>query len=153
MYKYVKEIGLFGILPFILDRWTKYAIVHGLIQDQDLLPVLKIYSTYNSGVAWGMASELQGFAQTMLLCFVGAVLAYFIWTMTRINLSRSALCATVLIVSGGISNFIDRFLYDGVVDWICVYYQSWTFPIFNGADIFITLGAAWLVWLMIRSEY
>jgi len=49
--------------------------------------------------------------------------------------------ALVLVVSGGVSNLIDRVIYTGVIDFIAV----WNFPVFNVADMLISVGAAWMI--------
>lgn len=46
-----------------------------------------------------------------------------------------------LIVSGGMSNALDRFIHGGVVDYVVLHYQSLSWPgIFNVADVAICLG-------------
>ena len=45
------------------------------------------------------------------------------------------------ILAGGFSNFIDRLLNRGVVDFIKVSLWGKSFPLFNVADIAITIGA------------
>ncbi len=41
-----------------------------------------------------------------------------------------------LIVAGGLSNLFDRFIHGFVIDFISI----WIYPIFNIADIYITIG-------------
>lgn len=48
----------------------------------------------------------------------------------------------VLIVAGGLSNLFDRVFYGGVID----YFQLYNFPIFNMADLLLTLGVLLLCW-------
>lgn len=49
-------------------------------------------------------------------------------------------CGEILILSGGLSNIIDRLIRPGVVDWI-PFFGLW----FNLADIYITLGVLWVL--------
>jgi lipoprotein signal peptidase len=48
---------------------------------------------------------------------------------------------TLLILSGALSNMIDRVLHSCVIDFIDLHF----WPVFNLADIYITIGAALLV--------
>ncbi|MDO9231246.1 MAG: signal peptidase II [bacterium] len=52
------------------------------------------------------------------------------------NLNKINLIATILILSGGISNIIDRLCIGCVIDFIDL--KFW--PVFNLADIYITIG-------------
>lgn len=47
-----------------------------------------------------------------------------------------------LVIFGAISNFLDRILYGGVIDFINVPY----FTVFNISDIYISLGVVWILW-------
>ncbi len=48
--------------------------------------------------------------------------------------------SVVLIISGAIGNFIDRLLFNGVSDFISFQFGTYYFPIFNFADICLTVG-------------
>ena len=52
-----------------------------------------------------------------------------------------------LIVAGSIGNMIDRIRYDYVVDFI--YFVRINFPIFNVADIYVSLSAVILIILLL----
>ena len=53
----------------------------------------------------------------------------------------------VLIAAGAIGNLIDRLRYDYVVDFL--YFSLINFPIFNVADIYVTLSSIYLVILLL----
>ena len=48
--------------------------------------------------------------------------------------------ALVFVISGALGNFIDRLMYDGVVDFIGFIFFGWHFPVFNIADICMCVG-------------
>ncbi len=48
--------------------------------------------------------------------------------------------SVVLIISGAIGNFIDRLLFNGVSDFISLQFGDYFFPIFNFADMCLTVG-------------
>ena len=48
--------------------------------------------------------------------------------------------ALLMILSGGLGNLIDRSLWGHVIDFIHLYYENYSFYIFNLADTFISIG-------------
>jgi signal peptidase II len=54
--------------------------------------------------------------------------------------------ALALVLGGAIGNLIDRVLYGYVVDFVLLYWRSWSYPAFNVADAAITLGVAGLLY-------
>jgi signal peptidase II len=61
------------------------------------------------------------------------------------NLNRILFLSIILILAGALSNIIDRLLYGCVIDFIDL--KFW--PIFNLADIYITVGA---IMLLVQSS-
>ena len=58
-----------------------------------------------------------------------------------------------LVLSGAVSNFIDRLYYGAVVDFIDCYVAHWHWPTFNVADACIVVGIGGiigrgLVWML-----
>jgi len=94
----------------------------------------------NRGVSWGLFhSENNGVFLFVSTCIAG-VLSYFLWYMYQLWIQRKSLIAPALVLGGAMSNFVDRCLYGGVIDFIVVHYGAWTWPVFNIADIAICVG-------------
>ena len=51
----------------------------------------------------------------------------------------------VLVLAGAIGNGIDRVRFGFVVDFISLYYERWSWPTFNVADLVISLGVLLLI--------
>lgn len=124
-----------------LDQWIKWLVESRLPMHEaiDILPFLALYRTYNTGVAFSMFSWVGDRGLIVVsLAVVGFVL-YLAWrsppgqTLARIGFT--------LIVSGAIGNLIDRAAYGHVVDYILFHLPSWSFAVFNLADVFISVGA------------
>jgi signal peptidase II len=49
------------------------------------------------------------------------------------------------VLAGAIGNLIDRINLGYVIDFIALHYQNWYFPVFNVADVCITIGAIILI--------
>ena len=54
----------------------------------------------------------------------------------------------MLILSGAVSNIIDRLTYGCVIDFIDLHF----WPVFNLADVFITMGAIMLIYRMLNLK-
>ena len=58
------------------------------------------------------------------------------------------LCALLLITAGAVGNYLDRIFRGYVVDF--VHLKHW--PVFNVADVYITLGGAVLAWALLAKR-
>jgi signal peptidase II len=69
------------------------------------------------------------------------------------NLSAYESLALVLIFCGGAGNLIDRIFLGYVVDFIHVFYQNYSFYVFNFADSYITIGVTlYLIYIIFIGE-
>lgn len=129
------------VIALILDQISKIAVDHFLPYQQpvNLLPVLALYRTYNTGVAFSMFASSSGF---IIVGMRLAIVAFVIWLWTKTDKSRWLThLAYVLVIAGAIGNLVDRFLYGHVIDFVLFHTESWSFAVFNLADSFITIGA------------
>lgn len=129
------------IALLILDQATKIAVDHYLPLQEPvhLLPVLALYRTYNTGVAFSMFDDTPG------IFIVGlrlAIVAFVTWLWVRTPASRwIAHLGFALVIAGAFGNLFDRFLYGHVIDFVLFHVGTWSFAVFNLADSFITIGA------------
>ena len=52
----------------------------------------------------------------------------------------------MIIIGGALGNLFDRIVYNSVPDFIDLHYQGFHWFVFNGADIFITIGIICLIY-------
>ena len=133
----------------ILDQWSKYmAVLHLQGTDGvDLIPgVFRLTYLENRGAAFGVLQGQQWFFYIITAVILVAVLLVY----RRMPAGRKFLplrvCA-VLIVSGALGNLIDRVGQGYVVDFF--YFELIDFPVFNVADIFVTVTAVLLAVLLL----
>ena len=112
-----------------------------------LEPFLEITHCVNTGAAFSMLS-----GRTALLSVVSALLlaavSVIIWR--SMCLTRAGYLAFACLLGGGIGNLIDRMLLGGVTDYIRL--LLFRFPVFNLADIAITMSIAVLMLLLLRGR-
>ena len=124
-----------------LDQWTKWAIEKSIALN-DTVEMINhfFYLTYvrNTGAGFSMLlRKLNG-----LLCrtYHYCLSRYGIYVF-KTNDSRYQICLS-LVFSGAIGNFIDRMTLGFVRDFFSFYIFGYPFPVFNVADICITVGIA-----------
>lgn len=129
---------VFAIL-IIADRITKYIALknldfQGFLLDSKFLK-LGITPTINKFFSFGI--KIPEFLGLSLLVSVIIVLIIFFFKQTK-NLSIEI--PLMLILIGAISNLMDRLIHHGVIDFFNIQIYTFQWPIFNIADILITIG-------------
>ena len=134
----VSAIALVLLLAF--DRLTKYLAVTGLRGKNPivLIPgVLELHYLENRGAAFGSMQNMQVFFWILTIVFL-AVAVFFFIRMPKTKHYYPLMGCCVVLVAGAVGNFIDRLVNQYVVDFI--YFSIIDFPIFNVADIYISLS-------------
>ena len=115
----------------------KYLVVENLKPNGVITAIpgfLQFVYVENTGAAFGMFDDFTMILTIITAICIVVVLAAMILYQKHTFFSRAA---SILIISGGIGNLIDRFLLGYVVDYIQV---SFFPPIFNLADCFVVVG-------------
>lgn len=110
------------------------------------------YFTYahNTGAAWGMlAGKISLFLIVSVVAAIG-IIYYFMKSESYQKLTRFGL---VLVFGGLIGNLIDRLAFGYVRDFIDFIIFGYNFPIFNVADMAITIGMALVILEIGIEEY
>ena len=130
------------LLPALLvvasDQVTKALVVATFAVGDSvrvLGPVMSFTRRTNTGGAFGLFQD-----RTELLAVIGAIVVagLFLAGPRLAHHSRLALTGLGLVVGGAVGNLIDRFRLGHVEDFIDFHF----WPVFNVADIGITVGAA-----------
>ncbi|HJN37320.1 MAG TPA: signal peptidase II [Gammaproteobacteria bacterium] len=130
-----------------IDQLTKHGLTSALSMHTPvpLTSWLQLYLTHNSGAAFSLLSQ-QGswkFLVFFITAFGMLIFLGYEYTKPKSFLKTTA----IILLSGGvIGNLIDRISLGYVIDFIDIHYHNIHFPIFNFADIWISLGC--LLWVM-----
>lgn len=133
----------------ILDQIVKAWVRSALPKTGDTAPfipgVLRLLHVENAGAAFSMG-EGKGFF------FVAIAVAIFILALLAVwkeELSVPFALALGAVAGGGIGNMIDRLVQGSVTDFFATQFMD--FPVFNVADIFVTLGVICVLICLIRE--
>lgn len=134
-----------------LDQWTKWAITHTLFLHEKIEIIAHFFSlTYVQNTGAGF-SLFEGFGILFFAVLTIAALVVIVWLFIRSDDVRAQLCLA-LVFSGAAGNFIDRLRFGYVRDFLSFRIFGWDFPVFNIADICITVGFGCLIACMIYDE-
>ncbi len=139
---------LVWLLLVALDLLTKSAAAEGLRNGPiPLIPgVLEFYYLQNTGAAFSLLEN----AQWLFILIAVVVVALIGRVLLRIPKTRRFLpmiSVLLLISAGAVGNLADRICLGYVRDFI---YFSWiNFPVFNVADIYVTVSTVLLVLLVL----
>lgn len=144
----LKNIGIFAIINIIaiaLDRYTKLLAKSYLKGNKPFViidKVLELIYTENRGAAFGIMQEKQIFFFIITAAVMLAIL-YVILRLPTDKRYNPLLIALSFVFSGAVGNLIDRVTNSYVIDFI--YFMPINFPVFNVADIYVTLSAISLI--------
>lgn len=83
----------------------------------------------------------------LIAVIILAVIVYVLIKVPYQKMYTKLHITLVFIASGAVGNLIDRLRYDYVVDFL--YFSLIDFPIFNVADIYVTVSSVFLVILLL----
>lgn len=134
---------IIAILLIIIDQISKWLIVQNfdLYEGKVLIPgFFSLFYIQNKGAAWGIFEGKMIFFYIITILVVG----YLVYTFHKYPIkSKLVGYSFSLILAGAIGNFIDRLLNGFVVDMFRLDFIN--FPIFNVADVCLTIGVALMI--------
>ena len=140
--KYLAPLSILVFLILVaLDQWTKALAVQVLKNQEPYViwdGVFEFHYFENTGAAWGMLQNQQIFFYILTVVFFVVVL-YEIYRLKGNPRYTIFVYTLSVILAGAIGNFIDRLRLNYVIDFF--YFSLIDFPIFNVADIYVTVAA------------
>ena len=139
VYKYVA-------ITILIDQFIKLLIQKNMNLYQEISIIPKFFSfcyVKNAGAAFSILEDA-----TLLLIIISVLFIILIDNQIKKesqNLSNISIISLGMIIGGIFGNLIDRILYRSVIDFISFSFGNYHFPIFNIADIGITVGAFILI--------
>lgn len=147
------ELGVFGA-AVILDQLSKGLVSWSMelgVSIDVLGRFFRLTYIRNPRAAFGIA--IFGGTLHLVFSLIALVLILFILYKTPLS-QRGARIALSLILGGAIGNLIDRLRMGEVIDFFDfgIGQDRWRWPVFNGADIAITVGVFLILFSYIRDS-
>jgi len=133
-----------------IDQLSKLAIKTNIIEGDKITIIngfFNITNVRNEGAAF---SILQG-KQILFYVITVIALIFFIYLFVKAKNNTLERIACTLMFAGALGNFIDRLMNGYVVDFLDFIIFGWDFPVFNFADICLTIGGFLLIITLIRE--
>ena len=152
----IKAGNIIGII--ILDRLTKYIVVHSLkpYQAIHITDFFNITYVQNKGIAFGIMNNLAHSMTTFLLLIAVNLIAIIILTLWLFKPGNNIWITIGIsfIIGGAIGNLMDRFMYKCVIDFLDFHINQYHWPAFNIADAAVTTGTVFLgIGFLVKDKY
>jgi len=145
--------GIIAIISVViligLDQWTKQLAVEHLAGQPDIpliKDVLVFHYLENFGAAFGLFKN-KGWLFIVITIMFLLFATYLFVKMPKSKRYLPLHIIMIFLLAGAIGNLIDRVSHSYVIDFI--YFVPINFPVFNIADIYVTVSMAILILLII----
>ena len=128
---------LAAIGTFVVDQSIKTLFLDGYYREGQCID-LSLH--FNKGVAFSMFAFVGTYLKWIQLQLIGGILYYI---LSRGYLKHYAF-PSGLLIGGALGNLYDRFVHEGVVDYIA-WHCGFDFAVFNYADVAIDAAVAWII--------
>lgn len=141
---------------FLVDQASKAWAVKALRSGESRTLIsgfLDLVYAENDGIAFGQLQESGSFGRWFFVVLaVAAAIAVLIYFFRTVRSDDRMLGACALLLAGITGNLIDRARLGHVIDFILLHYKSYSWPVFNVADMSICAGAFLLVYDMVKGR-
>lgn len=140
------KIYIITLVLIIIDQLIKIIIKSNMELYQEIKIIKNFFSIMylkNSGAAFSILENKTILLILFSVCFI-LIIGKFIKKESD-NFNKIELISLGMILGGVFGNLIDRIIYKGVIDYLSFKIINYNFPVFNLADICITIGAFILI--------
>jgi len=149
--EYKKEIAIFSGL-FTIDRLVKVFLLNFLQENQlnsfRLNNFFEVTLVWNKGVSYGLFPQ-QSYIGQLIIIFFSLIICVWIAKFITNSDIRYRSITLILILAGASSNMIDRLIYGAVADFFHFEIATYSWYVFNIADIYIVSGLLILIYAFI----
>lgn len=132
-----------------LDQLSKWWIIGYLKQQPSFVSRITsffdIVYVWNYGISFGLFREYYQYSNIILI-IVNSFIIVYLWSLLLNSKSALVYLGYSCIIGGAIGNIMDRIFRGAVFDFLHFHYRQYSFPAFNLADAFISIGAFFIAY-------
>ncbi len=152
MQKNKNKVYLTSVIVLLIDQIVKLLIKTNMSLNEEISIIPNFFSIQylkNTGAAFSiLENQTILLAITSIICI--SVIIYYL--KKEENLTTALYLSFGLVLGGILGNLIDRIVYQGVIDFLSFQIFNYNFPVFNIADIGITIGVLLLIIIYISRD-
>lgn len=141
----IKFVSAFLII-FIIDQGLKLIFLNGFRFESECISLVL---AFNRGVAFSMLAFLDEYLKFLQLIIIIFALIYIFYEKKLFSLYSISLG---MIFGAGFSNLFDRFIREGVVDYV-YWHCYFEFAIFNFADVTINFAIGIILYYTFKNRH
>lgn len=147
-----KKLGILSIFFVVIDQVIKLIVKSNIGLNMDIKIIDNFFylsHVHNDGAAFSMFSGNIIFL--IIITIIALVAIYMIFIKDK-KLSNIYIILISMLIGGILGNFIDRIVYNYVIDYLSFIIFDYYFPVFNFADICIVVSIISIVILEFKED-
>lgn len=148
----MKKIFLFSFLSVLIDQIIKIIVSFNMELNSSIMIIKNFFNiTYvqNTGAAF---SILSGNRILLILVALLALNIIYLMFIRNKDLKNKEKIVYGLLIGGIIGNLVDRIVYGYVIDYLDFNFFGYNYPIFNFADILITISVILILLFTVKES-
>ena len=143
----------FSTLVALVDQLVKWLVQQSMAYGEsvEITSFFNWVHVWNKGAAFSLFADGGGWQRYFFIAIAVVVSAVLV-KLIRNSHQRTEALAYAMVLGGALGNVIDRVFRGYVVDYLDFHWQSWHWPAFNLADVFIVLGVAMILVTSFTAE-
>lgn len=144
-----KKVFILSLIFMVIDQIIKVVVDVNLVNELEIIPnFFSLFKAHNNGAAFSLFS-----GNVIFLIIINIVIFIFLCSyMKEFKNNLKSVVAFGLVFGGLLGNLIDRIRLGYVIDYLKFDFGSYTFPIFNFADMCLCIGMGLIVIFVLNKE-
>lgn len=144
----LKRYIVYIFVLFLFDRLTKIYLLNVLNDNKGQITLTDFFDlvlVWNQGISYGFFPQ-DSYAGQLIISIVSFIICLWVLKIINNSSNKFGMISSILIISGAISNIMDRVIYSAVADFFYFHIKNFSWYVFNVADIYIVMGLFILIY-------